>query len=80
LRRLVPYPLVAGGCSRQPAPARDGARRCISALAARLEREVAPIAVFAVPATPEFFSARMGCQVEQPIIGAVDNGALCVRG
>jgi hypothetical protein len=57
--------------------ARDAAYR---ALAARLEREVAPIAVFAVPATPEFFSARMGCQVEQPIIGAVDIGALCVRG
>jgi ABC-type transport system substrate-binding protein/class 3 adenylate cyclase len=50
------------------------------ALAARLERDVTPIAVFAAPVTPEFFSARMGCQVEQPIIGAVDIGALCVRG
>ena len=32
------------------------------------------------PVTPEFFSARMGCQIEQPVIGAVDIGALCVRG
>jgi serine/threonine-protein kinase len=48
--------------------------------AARLEREVAPIAVYGALVTPEFFSARMGCQVEQPVIGAVDIGALCVRG
>jgi ABC-type transport system substrate-binding protein len=50
------------------------------ALAARIERNVAPIAVRGTPVTPEFFSARMGCQVEQPVIGAVDIGALCVRG
>jgi ABC-type transport system substrate-binding protein len=49
-------------------------------LAERLERNVTPIAVYAAPVTPEFFSARMGCQVEQPVIGAVDIGALCVRG
>jgi hypothetical protein len=49
-------------------------------LATRLERDVAPIAVYGAPVTPEFFSARMGCQVEQPAIGAVDIGALCVRG
>jgi len=50
------------------------------AFATRLERDVTPIAVYASPATPEFFSARMGCQVEQPVVGAVDIGALCVRG
>jgi serine/threonine-protein kinase len=50
------------------------------ALAARIERNVAPIAVRGTPVTPEFFSARMGCQVEQPIIGAADLGALCIRG
>ncbi|MGZ4320060.1 MAG: ABC transporter substrate-binding protein [Gaiellaceae bacterium] len=49
-------------------------------LAARLERNVAPIAVYGAPVTPEFFSARMGCQVEQPAVGGVDIGALCVRG
>lgn len=49
-------------------------------LAARLERNVTPLAVISTPVTPEFFSARMGCQVEQPVIGAVDIGALCVRG
>jgi ABC-type transport system substrate-binding protein len=50
------------------------------ALAAKIERNVAPIAVRGRPVTPEFFSARMGCQVEQPIIGAADLGALCIRG
>jgi len=50
------------------------------ALAARIERNFAPIAVRGMPVTPEFFSARMGCQVEQPVVGAVDIGALCVRG
>jgi peptide/nickel transport system substrate-binding protein len=50
------------------------------AVAARIERNVAPLAVRGTPVTPEFFSARMGCQVEQPVIGAVDLGALCVRG
>ncbi len=49
-------------------------------VAARIERNFAPIAVRGTPVTPEFFSARMGCQVEQPVIGAVDIGALCVRG
>jgi serine/threonine-protein kinase len=49
-------------------------------LAAKIERNVAPIAVRGTPVTPEFFSARLGCQVEQPVIGAVDLGALCVRG
>jgi serine/threonine-protein kinase len=49
-------------------------------LAAGLEREVTPIAVVSTPVTPEFFSGRLGCQVEQPVIGAVDIGALCIRG
>jgi ABC-type transport system substrate-binding protein len=59
-----------------------GAARAVAyrSLAARLERDVAPIAVYGAPVTPEFFSARLGCQVEQPVIGGVDIGALCVRG
>ena len=50
---------------------------------ARLDRELArefvPIAVYGTAVMPEFFSARMGCRVEQPIIGMADIGALCVR-
>jgi hypothetical protein len=28
---------------------------------------------------PEFFSARVGCRVEQPVVGAADIGTLCVK-
>jgi hypothetical protein len=62
---------------RLRAAARAAAYR---ALATRLERDAAPIAVYGAPITPELFSARMGCQVEQPVIGAADISALCVRG
>ena len=44
-----------------------------------LARDVAPFAVYATPVVPEFFSARVGCRVEQPVIGAVDIAALCVK-
>jgi hypothetical protein len=27
----------------------------------------------------EFFSARIGCRVTQPVLGAIDIGALCIR-
>jgi peptide/nickel transport system substrate-binding protein len=71
------YVRMLEAAARLRGTARDVAYR---SLATRLERDVTPIAVYAKPATPEFFSARMGCQVEQPVIGAVDIGALCVRG
>jgi serine/threonine protein kinase len=45
----------------------------------KLEREVAPFAAYAKPVLPELFSARLGCRVEQPIVGAVSIGALCVK-
>ncbi len=48
-------------------------------LADRLARNVAPFAVYATPALPEFYSARIGCVVEQPVIGAADIGSLCVK-
>jgi ABC-type oligopeptide transport system substrate-binding subunit len=48
-------------------------------LALKLERNVAPFAAYSTPVLPEFFSARIGCRVEQPIIGAVDIGTLCIR-
>jgi len=56
--------------------AREAAYRRLSVM---LARDVAPFAVFATPVVPEFFSARVGCRVEQPIVGAVDIGALCVK-
>jgi ABC-type oligopeptide transport system substrate-binding subunit len=71
------YRRMLEAADRQTGEARAAAYR---AVAARLERDVTPIAVNSAPVTPEFFSARLGCQVEQPIIGAVDIGALCVRG
>jgi hypothetical protein len=40
---------------------------------------VAPAAAFATNASRDFFSARMGCQVYQPVYG-IDLGALCIRG
>jgi hypothetical protein len=48
-------------------------------LAQKLERNVAPFAAYSTPVLPEFFSARVGCRVEQPVIGAVDIGKLCVK-
>jgi ABC-type oligopeptide transport system substrate-binding subunit len=45
----------------------------------RLVRDEAPWAAYSTPVLPEFFSARIGCQVFQPVIGAVDIGSLCVR-
>jgi ABC-type transport system substrate-binding protein/class 3 adenylate cyclase/predicted Ser/Thr protein kinase len=47
-------------------------------LQVKLERNVAPFAAFATPVMPEFFSARIACRVEQPVVGAVDIGTLCV--
>jgi ABC-type transport system substrate-binding protein len=47
-------------------------------LQVKLERNVAPFAAYSTPVLPEFFSARVGCGVEQPVIGAVDIATLCV--
>jgi serine/threonine-protein kinase len=47
-------------------------------LAAKLERDVAPFAAYSTPVVPEFFSARIGCGIEQPVTGVVDIGTLCV--
>ena len=57
----------------------DGARvRAYEQLDADLARAGAA-APFAVSATSDFFSDRIGCQVHQPIYG-ISLGALCVRG
>ncbi len=44
-----------------------------------LERDVVPLAGYGTAVLPEFFSARMGCRIEQPILGTVDLAALCVK-
>jgi hypothetical protein len=43
-----------------------------------IERDVVPFAVYSQARIPEFFSARMGCLLTNPVMGAVDLGALCV--
>jgi YVTN family beta-propeller protein len=47
-------------------------------LALALERDLAPAAAFATTASRDFFSARMGCQLYQPVYG-IDLAALCLR-
>jgi YVTN family beta-propeller protein len=43
-----------------------------------LERDFVPAAPFATAASRDFFSARVGCQVYQPVMG-IDLAALCLR-
>ena len=44
-----------------------------------LVRDLVPAAAFATDASRDFFSARIGCQVYQPVYG-MDLAALCLRG
>jgi hypothetical protein len=41
-------------------------------------RGSAPRAAFGTPAMPEFFSARVGCHVVQPVQFGADVGSLCL--
>ena len=50
-----------------------------SKLDADLARNVAPWVAVGNASSPDFFSARMGCQVFQPAYGFIDLGALCIR-
>ena len=52
--------------------------RVFSRLAFDLERDDAPVAAIATGTSLDFFSARMGCQLYQPVYG-IDIAALCVR-
>jgi ABC-type transport system substrate-binding protein/class 3 adenylate cyclase/streptogramin lyase/tRNA A-37 threonylcarbamoyl transferase component Bud32 len=63
------------------AAATTGAARysAYAALHKRLVRDEAPWAAYSTPVLPEFFSARIGCQIFQPVIGTVDIGSLCLR-
>jgi peptide/nickel transport system substrate-binding protein len=58
----------------------SGAKRYRAAarLALELARDYAPAAAIASTASRDFFSARMGCQVYQPVFG-IDLAALCLR-
>lgn len=58
----------------------SGARRyrTYRQLDLELERDLAPAAAFATIASRDFFSARMGCQLYQPVYG-IDLAALCLR-
>ena len=44
-----------------------------------LARNGAPWVAIGTPLSQDFFSARMGCQVFQPVYGFMDLGALCIR-
>ena len=52
--------------------------RAYRRLALELERDLVPAAPFATNASRDFFSARMGCQLYQPVFG-IDLAALCLR-
>jgi YVTN family beta-propeller protein len=53
--------------------------RAYNRLALELARDLAPGVAFATSASRDFFSARIGCQVYQPVFG-IDLAALCLRG
>jgi len=52
--------------------------RAFSRIALKLERDSAPAVAIATNASRDFFSARMGCQIYQPVFG-MDLAALCLR-
>ncbi|MDX6513750.1 MAG: hypothetical protein QOE36_3254 [Gaiellaceae bacterium] len=52
--------------------------RTYGRLAVTLARDAAPWVAYANATSRDFFSARMGCQVFQPVYG-IDIGALCTR-
>jgi SARP family transcriptional regulator, regulator of embCAB operon len=58
----------------------SGARRYRTyvRLERELERNLVPAAPFATDASRDFFSARIGCQIYQPVWG-IDLAALCLR-
>jgi ABC-type oligopeptide transport system substrate-binding subunit/class 3 adenylate cyclase len=63
--------------ARMLPPARYAA---YSRIEADLIRRKPPFAAYETPVLPQFFSARIGCKVFQPVYGTVDIGALCVKG
>jgi ABC-type transport system substrate-binding protein len=77
----LPLPAAYGDALTRARPLRGAKREAAYRhLAERLARDVAPFAAYGTPVLPEFFSARIGCRVEQPVTGTVDIAALCVAG
>ena len=52
--------------------------RTYDTLGLELERDYAPVAAISTSTSHDFFSARMGCQIYQPVFG-IDLAALCLR-
>ena len=52
--------------------------RVYAALDAELARDAAPLAAIGTPTSRDFFSARIGCHIYQPVYG-FDLAALCLR-
>jgi peptide/nickel transport system substrate-binding protein len=52
--------------------------RAYGALDVQIARDAAPYVALANPARVDFFSSRIGCEVDQPVYG-IDLAALCVR-
>ena len=57
----------------------DARDRAYAALDLALGRDAAPAAPFSYRTRGEFFSPRIGCQIEQPAANGVDLAALCRR-
>jgi peptide/nickel transport system substrate-binding protein len=80
LRRDVNVSPAFQRALRQAAATTGAARySAYAGLHERLVRDEAPWAAYSTPVLPEFFSARIGCQIFQPVIGTVDIGSLCLR-
>jgi YVTN family beta-propeller protein len=52
--------------------------RAYTRIDTELVRRLAPAATYAVGLTPDFLSARLGCEIYQPVYG-IDLAALCLR-
>ena len=83
LEQLLALPAVDLGSFGRRAAAADrltGQRRqlAIGRLANDLARDTAPIVAFANPVRQDLFSARIGCQIYNPLYG-IDLAALCIR-
>jgi len=57
---------------------RDQRVSAASQLELQLMRGPAPLAAIGTPVIPEFFSARVGCHVFQPLEFGADLGSLCL--
>jgi YVTN family beta-propeller protein len=56
-----------------------GRYRAYEALATEVARDAAPWVAYAVGTSREFFSARVGCQIFQPVYFSIDLATLCIR-